>query len=1183
MGRKPQRNFVKLSLYDGPKIGYKAFCYMVSGKAMKPDKACEAAATFELRGKTAETTKIYKKVLTAYLNHPIAKSKVNMSTNENLLLQKPNPKLTISQDSKLHDLDKELTRLFEEVDFIGQLPINQSDFETICHIIRREAFIGKSCQPNRVPDAVFVTSMVFAARYSHEEARNFWKPYAKLVWRIEGVTQSFQSQCRNRFKEAILTLKNKFKFEFPRRKDGDVVRPVYRHAIIPFYLQDDFASWLKDQQQHLLAISRESLRTLLRTEERSLDYLPPTLRTFIQNPDTADTAVELIFKMVDAIKLYNEGETIENISLSLESSPIERALWDELAKVYAEKEKESRGKRPNAATFQWVWSLDDHEMGLRLANLTIESPTEPDRIIWRSMVENEAEIPQYLKPFVSPDGNWWIDEVILIIPSFKGKVLVLDIKDNILYQREVPLLSHEKYLIFRTTQPEGYGILVDDVHQGLNKGVWYISSQANVIIRNLAGEVIKPQQSLSVPMPFVNELQHAQAGLYELEPPVTIWQHDQQLVVLPPKPISVGQPYLEGKDNEILGLSPTVPPTFSNGHVWLIVPAATPKLINRTTLWLKANQRTIQKPLRELSLTLSDNEILRLDLAHLLPHEPHSYTVELRQNLQPVFASPLQFSVLPNIEIESPDQTLIYSPSNPPTVIFKGISRENILISNKFEVIAINQNWQVTWHNLRSECGLLLKFGENTIPLSWKLQRVFAWLEGPNSGNGSLTITEFEQMTLKIIGTPNLRCAVWIAGEKQKRSLTLDAKGHYSNPIKMDALYDMVRQHHHTRLEIYVGFEQFEWKLVEIQSRLKKQYIIDPVIASRELGKEFIISLLKQAQQVNQIKPYLNPHDIFQLLTLPIDSLRFFKKQDLDLIGFPFSQLLAIYELDNWEKQYGRLPAWAVLRQPIWLHLTNYKINITVYPELASRKGMSGVGYTRYKEQVYIEWKPHHNNYVQVQIGVSQEDHILLHSHRGAKVTLVDIGYDSKLLAKITLDNRGRRLSYKFNTVIDRSCLNKYLTNLKIIVLPDDNPISLQTYQYAIFKLTQRYKINISLQHLMNDMIYNQRWQTSFLLLIQKINVNINIPVFAAMSRFLSAFEVIDHELLWKIDKNVLLVAFLLRYFAYNPKEAAVLCQETNLSLRDLAEMLDIACQTCPELLMWALTWVELFHVHAIS
>jgi|GEM_PF-1106283 len=70
----------KIVYKDGPKVGYKAFCYMLGGRmtpeAMKPDEACVAAATLEQAGKADEAMDIYKKVLEVHPEHPLAKSKV---------------------------------------------------------------------------------------------------------------------------------------------------------------------------------------------------------------------------------------------------------------------------------------------------------------------------------------------------------------------------------------------------------------------------------------------------------------------------------------------------------------------------------------------------------------------------------------------------------------------------------------------------------------------------------------------------------------------------------------------------------------------------------------------------------------------------------------------------------------------------------------------------------------------------------------------------------------------------------------------------------------------------------------------------------------------------------------------------------------------------------------------------
>jgi tetratricopeptide (TPR) repeat protein len=61
---------------DGPKVGYKAFCYILGQKmtpeAMKPDEACEHAAILTQQGREEEAREIYQKVVDAHPDHPQA-------------------------------------------------------------------------------------------------------------------------------------------------------------------------------------------------------------------------------------------------------------------------------------------------------------------------------------------------------------------------------------------------------------------------------------------------------------------------------------------------------------------------------------------------------------------------------------------------------------------------------------------------------------------------------------------------------------------------------------------------------------------------------------------------------------------------------------------------------------------------------------------------------------------------------------------------------------------------------------------------------------------------------------------------------------------------------------------------------------------------------------------------------
>lgn len=61
----------------GASVGYKAFCYMLTGKmtpeGMKADEACEAAQTLP----SEQAQEIYKRVLAVHPEHPLALEHAN--------------------------------------------------------------------------------------------------------------------------------------------------------------------------------------------------------------------------------------------------------------------------------------------------------------------------------------------------------------------------------------------------------------------------------------------------------------------------------------------------------------------------------------------------------------------------------------------------------------------------------------------------------------------------------------------------------------------------------------------------------------------------------------------------------------------------------------------------------------------------------------------------------------------------------------------------------------------------------------------------------------------------------------------------------------------------------------------------------------------------------------------------
>lgn len=67
----------KLVQQDGPKIGYKAFCYLLGGRmsaaGMKPDDACAEADNLYAGGDSEAARALYEAVLAVHTDHAGAK------------------------------------------------------------------------------------------------------------------------------------------------------------------------------------------------------------------------------------------------------------------------------------------------------------------------------------------------------------------------------------------------------------------------------------------------------------------------------------------------------------------------------------------------------------------------------------------------------------------------------------------------------------------------------------------------------------------------------------------------------------------------------------------------------------------------------------------------------------------------------------------------------------------------------------------------------------------------------------------------------------------------------------------------------------------------------------------------------------------------------------------------------
>lgn len=740
----------------------------------------------------------------------------------------PHHELILDSHSPLYLIEMELRQRLHRVDFIGELAIEKEQFESWCQLVREEAVRAGRIRPKLIPPALFVTLMVLATRYSEERHRSFWEPYAQMVWGLDEASPYFQKQCRDYFGEAIGFLVGAYDLTFPQRTSGDLVRPVYRHAIIPAYLEPDFVDWLKRRWEEVLEIPPDHLVAHLQ-QESSLRYLPPTLYRFINEPDTAVAAADLIRNMAFAASLYNEGKSLAFIGELLADNPIERSLWEEFAVVFASQEEQTR-RRPRAR-LEWVWSVETTELMLRLRNVVLHTDATPDLAVWVASDTPVEDLPfadvyARLDPWQLEEEEWLVDE-LLFAPDgpLDGKIVLLGGDDSILWQQALPRLPAGPIQFFRLSQQGAYALPVDD--SSVQPGRYVVACGESVTINEEKAEALLSQQSLT--LPYLIKDRFVTAGFYTISPPLEIKHEQRKVMELATSSLGLGMepPHIVG-EMPVPGLSPRVPPAFRDRNIWLVIPSATNHFLDRTSLWLRSQRGSFQRYLlSELEVEVDEVGAFWVPLHTLLADSGGYYTVELRQGLRALLAAPLELLHVPGFEVvpppKQPEDAPVYTPVHRPSVRVKGVTPEQIGNPTQVEAISAEDGWMlITWNDVRGDCRLLLRINEQSLPLAWPVQRFSAWIE-PEPYDGVFAPGDLDKAVFRAAGSRAVVdfFSVSIAGDEYKQQIKLDAQGQFSALLRRHWLRDIIDHQPGGRVQIDASVFGHSWPLLILQRYLE--------------------------------------------------------------------------------------------------------------------------------------------------------------------------------------------------------------------------------------------------------------------------------------------------------------------------------------------------------------------------
>jgi len=727
-----------------------------------------------------------------------------------------------------HQLENYLYHAIQRNEFLGELPISNLAFSQLAEYIRYNAKIKGKLDPKRIPPVLFLVGMVFCARYSETDARRFWEPYANLVWGLDEASLSFQQKCRKHFINCREDLSNTLSLKFNYIKDGDVVRPIYQHAIIPNYLQDHFANWLVDNFKDLLRFPAEQLPRILK-EEKSLDYLPQSLRDFIRSGDTEETAARLIIQMAKAVNLFYETEQAEAVESVINSS-IERSIWRAIYQKLIVEQSQLVQIRKIAPRLQWVWNLEDDDVYLNISNVRSGQSEKPDSIIW---AEKDAtylkgeEIFLKLYPWKLSSGDWELDSMNLPGDGpTEGSILVLseefDLDESketqpghIVFEKEVPLLQ-DKIMFFRINSRTNEARKRDQLD---SEGEWIIVAKQSIQVINQFGHSIS-QSPICMPS-RLREAGYSVAARYDIQIPVTIQVDEETRVIERSSEKIQLLPYFEGY-SKIENLSEGLPPIFLSSEISLrFLMNLKDHPLHRTWLSIQRGGEFVQSILladlqKRGSLLLEENNCT-IFLGRLLS-KPGSYNINLLHNLKSLLDEPVKFAWLPEqVKVSSPDPNAVYSPINPLQIVIQGIS-ENQFISYQEEKIKVKEEdggIKVEWKVLKDPlCRFAINWEDSLIRFAWDIQRVSAWVEGGGDKNQVLEGQERE-VKVQVRGYSHETYCWIIENSELQRRTQLNAKGELCTSLFESELRDMLQEYKQFRSNVSIDIHGFTWKLFE--------------------------------------------------------------------------------------------------------------------------------------------------------------------------------------------------------------------------------------------------------------------------------------------------------------------------------------------------------------------------------
>jgi len=621
---------------------------------------------------------------------------------------------------ELLQLERKLEQQFQNVNLIGQLQVERDDLEQVIQSAVN-LLNGQRINIGRIPNKVFLFLMVFCARFEDTSEKGFWDAFLhKLGLAFD---PNIQNVCRERFRQARDSVSDLY---FPDEGYA-CVTPVLYHAVVPQVCVPDMVKLIRRLNKEpgwdvIANLGMEELVKLLPETVERLHTSKP-LKRFVQKEYSKRIAVDFVHGICESAYLWQEGELrSEEINQLLQDHPVQKEIWDHLQERDDDQTQDTVA-RSSFAQPRWLWDISRRQAQLYFSKQYV--------VGFRRPAYYKVDTKTYAVHSSCSDERWIVSSIALsnlpIAPQNNSRVSVdLYGDDGASLHRWTVKFPREDFLFFQVNCQISSGRVIS-AEDGLPAGSYALLYRHGLQLQcSDTKERLTPIQRLFPPQGW----QTYDAGLFEIASPIEIVDETGEAVFT--AKASTDSP---GKIRFVDGAqlreasNPEDVPVFMEQSPDLAITlkrrAELDSLQVQIRSLLQKQAYTITKPIRELlgcdeASWSEDKSELTIKLRKLLAGKNQGhFRIRLMQGLISARYTPIEFILVPAIEISSPDT--LFTKERLPEVILKSHDIKHIDSEyGKVEVIA-DHEYRIVWSITAAQFDAIIAFDHISLSMRWLL------------------------------------------------------------------------------------------------------------------------------------------------------------------------------------------------------------------------------------------------------------------------------------------------------------------------------------------------------------------------------------------------------------------------------------------------------------------------------